>query len=433
MSLSLLATIPKLNGTNYASWKNHVTAFLHTQDLGSILEAALPLWCYSLVTASATASDADKGLTLLFLSPPLREEEIVDKILVSLDPTFASIRTVLCLRIPASSLVEVRNALVEFETQLGSAAVAKARGYETNTQRKDSVCWRCGRAKHTAQYCVADMPEDIKRKVLSRSRDTQYANIAAPSPPVCDPIMDDPSALFALHTDKGGYTTYHDPPATDLVAVRNHTLVIEGAAVLFIDHVHGNVHPIIPDSVQSLSKADIELVKSIERIGHVILDSLDVPPHQRRVTLQIPCRRMKYPVVQGGKGSVKGFSCCWNDVDVYVLCPVEEKRISYVPRTCWKSHCARQLNVSYLVHCIDDILTNEQEAICRLSLSEGTHVLPIMRECAIFLGLCGVYHAHLAETTQRKTLPRVAVSYLRLKLANRRGAIGQRARLCLSA
>ncbi len=168
------------------------------------------------------------------------DEEIMDKILVSLDPTFASIRAVLCLRTPAPSLIEVQNALVEFETQLGSAAAAKAGGYEvlyagrstsangkgdfdwTNTQRKDSVCWRCGRAKHTAQYCVADMPEDVKCKVLSRSRDTQHANIAAPLPPVHDPITNNPSALFTLHTDvfvdKDGCATYHDPPAMALTA-----------------------------------------------------------------------------------------------------------------------------------------------------------------------------------------------------------------------
>lgn len=31
------------------------------------------------------------------------------------------------------------------------------------------------------------------------------------------------------------------------MAVRNHSLAIEGGVVvLFIDHVHGNVHPIIP-------------------------------------------------------------------------------------------------------------------------------------------------------------------------------------------
>lgn len=88
------------------------------------------------------------------------DEEIMDKILVSLDPMFASIRAVLCLRTPAPSLIEVQNALVEFETQLGTAAAAKAGGYEvlyaghssskvndkgdfdwTNTQRKNSVCW----------------------------------------------------------------------------------------------------------------------------------------------------------------------------------------------------------------------------------------------------------------------------------------------------
>ncbi|KAJ8691195.1 hypothetical protein PTI98_010793 [Pleurotus ostreatus] len=58
MSLSLFATIPKLNGTNYASWKDHVTAFLYTQDLGSILE---PAPAVASATASASASDADKG------------------------------------------------------------------------------------------------------------------------------------------------------------------------------------------------------------------------------------------------------------------------------------------------------------------------------------------------------------------------------------
>ncbi|KAG9217596.1 hypothetical protein CCMSSC00406_0010113 [Pleurotus cornucopiae] len=58
MSLSLLATIPKLNGTNYASWKDHVTAFLYTQDLGSILE---PAPAFVGATASSTATGADKG------------------------------------------------------------------------------------------------------------------------------------------------------------------------------------------------------------------------------------------------------------------------------------------------------------------------------------------------------------------------------------
>lgn len=333
MSLLLLATIPKLNGTNYASWKDHVTAFLYTQDLGSILE---PAPAFVGATASSTATGADKGPNpaesmfsglsktaqaqsdakaygfifflvedacrgplnalatksgrqaweilrkeyekdspsmcmslrqkfysilhdsstsvntfieaVLSITRQLRainhaplDEEIMDKILVSLDPTFASIRAVLCLRTPAPSLSEVQNTLIEFETQLGSAATAKAGGYEvlyasrssskandkgdfdwTNTQRKDSVCWRCGRAKHTAQYCVADMPEDIKRKVLSRSCD-QHTNIATPSPPVHDPITNDPSALFMLRTDvfvdKDGYATYHDPPAAALTVV----------------------------------------------------------------------------------------------------------------------------------------------------------------------------------------------------------------------
>ncbi|KAF7439665.1 hypothetical protein PC9H_000001 [Pleurotus ostreatus] len=49
---------PKLDGTNYASWKDHVTAFFYAQDLGSILEPAPPV---AGAAASASASDADKG------------------------------------------------------------------------------------------------------------------------------------------------------------------------------------------------------------------------------------------------------------------------------------------------------------------------------------------------------------------------------------
>ncbi|KAF4597220.1 hypothetical protein EYR40_007672 [Pleurotus pulmonarius] len=97
------------------------------------------------------------------------------------------------------------------------------------------------------------------------------------------------------------------------------------------------------DSVQSLSKDDIDLLKSMERIGHDILSGLGVPPHQRKLGFHIPpfnsvqhlhlhlqglpykslVRRMKYPVVQGGKGYVKGFS--WF-VDVSQLIELLEQR-----------------------------------------------------------------------------------------------------------
>ena len=38
-----------------------------------------------------------------------------------------------------------------------------------NTKEREGVCWRCGRKHHIVKHCIADMPEDIKWKVLDHA------------------------------------------------------------------------------------------------------------------------------------------------------------------------------------------------------------------------------------------------------------------------
>ena len=35
-----------------------------------------------------------------------------------------------------------------------------------NMKKREGVCWRCGRAGHIAQNCIADMPTEIKQRIL---------------------------------------------------------------------------------------------------------------------------------------------------------------------------------------------------------------------------------------------------------------------------
>ena len=38
-----------------------------------------------------------------------------------------------------------------------------------NTKEREGVCWRCGREGHMARNCVADMPEEVKQKVINHA------------------------------------------------------------------------------------------------------------------------------------------------------------------------------------------------------------------------------------------------------------------------
>jgi hypothetical protein len=60
-----------------------------------------------------------------------------------------------------------------------------------NTKEREGVCWRCGRENHVARNCIADMPNDVKQKVVN------HANIAT-SP---DEAISE-SELFAFASDK---------------------------------------------------------------------------------------------------------------------------------------------------------------------------------------------------------------------------------------
>ncbi|EPQ54171.1 HIT-like protein [Gloeophyllum trabeum ATCC 11539] len=82
------------------------------------------------------------------------------------------------------------------------------------------------------------------------------------------------------------------------------------------------------DSVRSLRKEHIALVRSMGEIGHRVLDALNVPAISRRLGFHIPpfnsvdhlhlhvqalpykpqARRLKYPVMEGGRDDIKGFT-----------------------------------------------------------------------------------------------------------------------------
>ncbi|KAI0368631.1 HIT-like protein [Pilatotrama ljubarskyi] len=82
------------------------------------------------------------------------------------------------------------------------------------------------------------------------------------------------------------------------------------------------------ESVKSLGVSDVGMVQEMIEIAHEVLDSLDIPPHLRRLGFHIPpyisvphlhmhvqalpyrsfLRRLKYPVVRGRQGQDKGFS-----------------------------------------------------------------------------------------------------------------------------
>ncbi|KAJ6458362.1 hypothetical protein C8R47DRAFT_1081747 [Mycena vitilis] len=48
-----------------------------------------------------------------------------------------------------------------------------------NSKEKDGVCHRCGRSGHVARRCVADMPDDVKAKLLTSKHDAGAADFGA--------------------------------------------------------------------------------------------------------------------------------------------------------------------------------------------------------------------------------------------------------------
>jgi hypothetical protein len=124
-------------------------------------------------------------------------DEITDKLLIGLNSSFSAVRTNLSLRVPEPSVKEITAALKEFEdnetlrppssalpdlfkqesalyvnngsrhASRGGVSNGSTEEYDWgNTKKREGVCWRCGRAGHIAQNCVADMPTEVKQRIL---------------------------------------------------------------------------------------------------------------------------------------------------------------------------------------------------------------------------------------------------------------------------
>jgi hypothetical protein len=136
------------------------------------------------------------------------DDEIADRLLIGLDSSFTAVRTHLALRVPAPNIKQIIAALKEYEeneakpTMNPLALYAKPafmknrnpRGKENqecdwgNRSRKEGVCWRCGRAGHVAQNCIADMPAEEKARILQ-----PHAHVAEETQP--------PSSEFIGYTN----------------------------------------------------------------------------------------------------------------------------------------------------------------------------------------------------------------------------------------
>lgn len=159
------------------------------------------------------------------------KDEISDKLLIGLHSSFSAVRTALALRSPEPSVKDIIAALKQFEdnellSTSGSAhsdldpyiktetALYAGRtcrsgggggGYKGdgdgcfdwgNTKKRDGVCFRCGRPGHIAQNCIANMPQEIKERLMA----AHTAHLAIDS--------DEPIALTATMTVPDFDTNY---------------------------------------------------------------------------------------------------------------------------------------------------------------------------------------------------------------------------------
>ena len=145
--------------------------------------------------------------------------EISDKLLIGLHKSWAPVRTMLTLHEKSKkpkielitsalkqfkaneSLVAAPGPQVKAEQSEPSLAEASLytrsrgggmKGYKEhgrhseecdwgNTKEWEGVCWQCGREGHVAKNCVANMPENVKRKVLDHANIADIADIETTS------------------------------------------------------------------------------------------------------------------------------------------------------------------------------------------------------------------------------------------------------------
>jgi len=193
-------------------------------------------------------------------------DEITDKLLIGLDPSFTAVRTNLALCNPEPSIKEITAALKEFEenetlrpaysapndlikqeTLLyanktgchgsgGGGFRSKFGDFDWgNSKRREGVCWRCGRSGHVAQNCVADMPADVKEHVLnhhahfttSESDDIAHAHLAT------DKINSATLAPTVLSQDQLTHFAPNDPLVLTLSANHQAHTAIDSAWRVF--------------------------------------------------------------------------------------------------------------------------------------------------------------------------------------------------------
>ncbi|KAF7340496.1 hypothetical protein MSAN_02121000 [Mycena sanguinolenta] len=136
----------------------------------------------------------------------VKPEDLADIILLRLHPSFSSIRSTLSNVTPFPKLDDLISAIKAYELQetLSSSVEQTIKKEEEeevmkekedhamltregrkgvkgkfdwgNSKDKEGVCHRCGLSGHIARRCVADMPDDVKAKILTSRPDAGIAD-----------------------------------------------------------------------------------------------------------------------------------------------------------------------------------------------------------------------------------------------------------------
>ena len=177
-----------------------------------------------------------------------QKDETTDKLLIGLHSSFAAIHTKLALHMPEPSIKEITAALKEFEnnetlkpsfsTPIDSAIKEESLLYANKAHRHgsgggvprtryddfdwgnmkngDGVCFCCGRSSHVAQNCMADMPTDVKERILNYHAHRAHIatedtlSLALAQLPADDPLTLALSRDYHAHTaiDSSGWCVF---------------------------------------------------------------------------------------------------------------------------------------------------------------------------------------------------------------------------------
>ncbi|KAF8585502.1 hypothetical protein K439DRAFT_1615892 [Ramaria rubella] len=172
----------------------------HLYNLTHDIAKPISIYIQDIITAA-------EALTSLGHEPAATD--VVDSILMNLDPSFAIVRTLLTTQTSEPSLAAVKKALTDQEdTKLAltgelddkpsesamhakcsnkrskpkTSRKKKVSSSDTNSDSDDThsydwlnpsnkdVCHRCGRPGHRSSHCIADMPQSVKDKVIRMAK-----------------------------------------------------------------------------------------------------------------------------------------------------------------------------------------------------------------------------------------------------------------------